>query len=369
MDFKLIGKNAGLEILEIFDVLDYDLHMHLLYDKLKKYSTYEFKPNERLLFLHFDTEYIVSNFHLTLYNLHQALYRAFIPNFASVILSQQDVTLQLIKLNEDITKDVPITFAHFEGHLAYYKPPKEKVSVNIDAVSKQYICLSNVPRFHRRLMFNWLNHNNLLDKGLVSHKNQIAAFETIDTNNDNIVNPIQFVYPDPKSRINDSWVVEDTALKEIASIVPKDFKNFEEPQTALTSSNTELTQQAFCYISTETVFNYPYPYTSEKSFKAFTAMRPMISFGAAGTLKKLHNFGFQTWNRWWSEDYDEIKNPTERFIAVTSLVKEILNIPLYQCKIMLNDMKDVLIHNQKLYIDNFLSNQKSSLIECLKSNH
>jgi hypothetical protein len=369
MDFKLIGKNAGLEILEVFDIADYDLQMNKLHEKLKKYSNYEFKSNERLLFLHFDTEFIVSNFYLTLYNLHQILYRTFIPNFACIILSQQNLAQKLIDLNDLVTKDIPITFIPFEGHLNYYKPSKEKISINIDNIKKQYIFLSNTPRFHRKLMFNWLSKNNLLDFGIVSHKKDLIQIEDNDPINQNVDNSIQFIYSNPKFRVNDSWICEDNYLKSIAVITLENFKNFEESNVKLTDLNNNLTQQAFCYVSSETVFNYPCPYTSEKSFKAFSAMRPMISFGAAGTLKKLHNFGFQTWNRWWSEDYDEIKNPTERFIAVASLVKEISNIPLYQCKIMLNDMKDVLIHNQKLYIDNFLSNQKSSLIECLKSNH
>lgn len=366
MDFKLIGKNAGLEILEVFDIADYDLEMHVLYSKLKKYSNYEFKPNERLLFLYFDTDYIVSNFHLTLYNLHQALYRAFIPNFACIILGQQDVTSQLIKLNEDVTKDVPITFAHFEGHLEYYTPPKDLIHSNIDEISKQYIFLSNIPRFHRRLMFNWLNQNNLLDKGLVSHKSKIIIPKRTISNSTDIANSIQFIYSSPKYRINDSWVCEDDELGKLASILPDDFKNFEELPTTLTNTNNSLTQKAFCYVSSETAFNYPYPYTSEKSYKAFSAMRPMISFGPPGALKKLRSFGFKTWDNWWCEDYDNIENPTLRFKAVASLIKEISTFTLDQCKIMLNDMKDVLIHNQELYVNNFLLDQESSLTECLK---
>lgn len=367
IDFKLIMENNGVKVLEIFDLLDYPNMLDLM-QKLEKYKNYKFYPNDRLIFIHGDTEYIELGIRFDLFNLQKIISKSNIPNFACIILSQQDISKELEIYKNLTTELMPIGYINVEVHLIHldsYDIENRKQELNNTLLEKQFIFLSNKPKSHRTFLFSWLDHNNLLDKGIVSFKNidfvnQIKSFEFKEPSTPPNVTILQ-VYPFARS--NDIWYPKDQTLKLIFSKQVKDqYKNFTEIQdTKINNNNPLIIQKSFCYISNETTFNYPGVFTSEKSFKSFSAMRPMISYGCSGILSKLKKFGFKTWDRWWSEDYDNIEDPEQRFLAVTNLIKQISNFSLDECKAMLADMEDVLVHNRDLYIDNFVNYQIKNL--------
>jgi hypothetical protein len=77
------------------------------------------------------------------------------------------------------------------------------------------------------------------------------------------------------------------------------------------------------YVVTETVFNYPYPWISEKTIKGFLAKRPMIIVSSPGTVKKLKELGFMTFESLWDEKYDSIVNNNDRMSKIVNLIIQI----------------------------------------------
>ena len=72
---------------------------------------------------------------------------------------------------------------------------------------------------------------------------------------------------------------------------------------------------------------------------------PIIQFGPYKSLERMRERGFKTFDKWWDESYDEIKDGWERFDAVLKLVDKLSRKSNKELLEMYVDMKDVLQHN------------------------
>jgi hypothetical protein len=101
----------------------------------------------------------------------------------------------------------------------------------------------------------------------------------------------------------------------------------------------------FVYVITETAAEYPYPYFSEKTWKATVSQVPFMIVGAAGSIAKLREFGFRTFDQWWDEDYDALPTAAQRIEAVVLELKKLSALSLTQLNHMREEMLPVLQHN------------------------
>ena len=119
--------------------------------------------------------------------------------------------------------------------------------------------------------------------------------------------------------------------------------------------NDETRYQADFYryygldIVTETLFNYPYPYTSEKTFRPITSKRPFIVVGAPGILACLKSKGFKTFSKIIDESYDEILDHSDRFDSVTESIRKFVTQPIEKIRQDVTSVIDVLEHNFQQY--------------------
>jgi hypothetical protein len=65
----------------------------------------------------------------------------------------------------------------------------------------------------------------------------------------------------------------------------------------------------------------------------------------------LQSFGIKTFHGYWNEDYDQIQDPRDRFIAVTKIIQQICSLPLVQIKELYSDMLPILEHNRAVVLD------------------
>ena len=361
-DLSVILKNVGIDAVEMIVISEWDHDMNSLHKYLSKYKNKEFSPNQRLVFINDDIEYIAGNLRLNMWNLQSLLANLCIPNYFCIVLGQNDVSGCLESYRKILTNDQhPIRNIVFQGHLTLYPEiENSKFDVNADKIIRSYIFLNNIKREHRTYMINWLIHNQIINEGLVSYNSEVKenkrskGFSIIDVNESHYTS----LTTCPFSRSNERWTSYDDKLLEIFSFEPTKIKNFTEDDTdSITSNNEELLQRAFLYVASETVFNYPDPYMSEKSFKSFPAMRPMLMLGARGSLSRLRSLGFSTWSNFWDESYDDLIDPNERFKAVANTIMTICKMGIESQKKMLIDMEPILIHNRNLYMDRFVAMQ------------
>lgn len=88
---------------------------------------------------------------------------------------------------------------------------------------------------------------------------------------------------------------------------------------------------------------------SEKTYKPIISMQPFIVYGQTGTLRYLKQQGFQTFDRWWDESYDDISDNTIRAKNIFKLYKRLSHTSKESLAAIVNEMLPVLQHNEQLY--------------------
>lgn len=135
------------------------------------------------------------------------------------------------------------------------------------------------------------------------------------------------------------------------------------------NTNREYFDETFCHIVTETTFNDTLHLT-EKSLRPFVNRRPFILAAAAGSLKTLREYGFKTFNDFWSEDYDDITDNSKRLSAILQLISEINAMPLSKMEKMLANMQPILDYNRSHFYDKLpsiaVNELKNNLISAAK---
>jgi hypothetical protein len=148
----------------------------------------------------------------------------------------------------------------------------------------------------------------------------------------------------PFNRINESW--PDISVS--AWPIHNDIKH------SLVSglpNNKDTKYQASFYkkiavdIVTETVYNYPYPYISEKTLRPIACKRLFIIVGAAGTLEILHNKGFRSFPEVFDESYDTIVDPVERWHVLEKVITNFVTKPIEEIRDIVKSQSDILEKN------------------------
>ena len=115
-------------------------------------------------------------------------------------------------------------------------------------------------------------------------------------------------------------------------------------------SNHDSTDKPFILtagvnIVSETVFDYPKKFITEKTMQAILNNRPFVIIGPSGTLEYLRSKGLKTFDHIFDESYDLIQDPNQRLEAIMNLVKKISAYPISDIKQMVSKATDVILHN------------------------
>lgn len=74
---------------------------------------------------------------------------------------------------------------------------------------------------------------------------------------------------------------------------------------------------------TETVFDIPYSFRTEKIWKPIVMGHPWIAVANRGFYRDLHNLGFQTYSHLIDESFDQIDNNQDRLNRITEIVEDL----------------------------------------------
>jgi hypothetical protein len=136
-----------------------------------------------------------------------------------------------------------------------------------------------------------------------------------------------YIITTPFTRQNELWV--DNSI-ECSPVTEK----YCHPIILGTKGDVSTLHQANFYkyigldIVTETVYNYPYPYITEKTLRPIACKRLFVVVGPPGVLALLHSKGFETFSDVLDESYDTIQDPHERFWQLQKTIKEFVLQPL-----------------------------------------
>jgi hypothetical protein len=346
----------------------------------EQYKDRTFMPNERIVVLDVDHAYhqAGSVFNDDQHNLFVTLNYFNIPSDFIIYLANYPVEPAVDYLCNLLT--LPKPQIHYCEYMENWVPSdlKQFAGLNLDQIKHHYICLNGHSRAHRIDLLCLLKQHQIFEQGLITYNfgaEQVPDDLSIKTTTDLAGTGIGYRTSIPFSRINGRYA-KNSRLIAAYNNHCHEFINQTKTQTLAGSylnqvdryiTNLELhpIQHAAVYLITETLMEYPHPYTSEKTWKGILYKRPFIVAGTPGSIKKLHRLGFKTFDSFWSEKYDQIDNTSDRICAVVDLVRDLCQLPLTQLSMLVEEMEPIFEYNINVFKEQFSKRDLQTLLNRL----
>lgn len=160
-----------------------------------------------------------------------------------------------------------------------------------------------------------------------------------------------------------------------------DLTQYFKPSTA--SSNYSADFDLHDYETTEieivleTLFDDDRVHLTEKTLRPIALGQPFVLASSAGSLSYLKNYGFETFDSVWSEEYDTIKDAQERLHCIVNLMKQIASWSPEQQKQRLSLANQIAQRNRERFFSqefqqqvmNELSNNLTTAFEYIKQHN
>jgi hypothetical protein len=214
-------------------------------------------------------------------------------------------------------------------------------------LKKKYISfnrLTSSRRVYRSLLIADLAQRNILDQGHVSY-------------NENCPEAAGMPYHASLDRAADAGLITPYQAQQAVDTIGRltlplriDYQDQAViPNHSFSLSAVAESQESFCYLITETCFWESKCHLTEKIFKPIVSRMPFVLAGPAHNLRYLKSYGFQTFDRWFDESYDDVEDPVERIAAIGRTMESICQFSLAQLQDQLLEMQPVLEHNYQLF--------------------
>ena len=268
----------------------------------------------------------------------------------------EDLKDKLTELNNGAYQPVVYYFYHAIACLDNYRN-YWKEDIQIPSNHKYlFICYQNVInpyRWHRIRFQHLLRKSGLGEHGLVSY---------FPPEKDEVIRIIK-----DATKRHGNEKVEQEVLNDIDLLLKSSSIDTDSPDGAMsTFIDIENCHKAFIHVVSETAFYNGKKHLTEKIFKPIVAKQPFLLLGAYGNLEYLKSYGFKTFDRWWDESYDNIKDDDERIKAVFNILERISKMSYEEQCAMHKEMHEVLEYNwyhfyynlKDIVIDELVANMK-----------
>mgnify|MGYP006269432111 CR=1 FL=1 len=203
-------------------------------------------------------------------------------------------------------------------------------------LENHFQCFNNLSKLHRLWIFyEFMNNPKLKDKSILSLNRNTSNQTFYDIVKKTNYNELIDYYKSYDENIGYSYDTTDWK---------KDVQTGD-------SINIEAHLKSFVNVITETLTEPNIIFITEKTFKSIYTCQPFIIVGNPYTIKKMKELGFKTFDKWWDESYDEETDLQIRIQKITKVLEEIASWDLDKCKIIRNEMREVLIHNYNKMLD------------------
>ena len=255
----------------------------------------------------------------------------------------------------DMESEYPcISYDSFMVKILDYITNREAMKRTSEIYSKidkpyDFLFLNGRTRPHRKYLLEYLKYNNLLDDALWTNLDTEAAHVRYMT-----------YYIDHLDRMKDSMPVHylppeyevDEYLGKLGTLPEKDEKFAKYHLFSNTWGEIYLKPEPYIdtYFSlvTETVFEYPYSFRTEKIWKPITIGHPWIAVASQGYYRDMRNLGFKTFGHLVDESFDDIANEQDRIERISEVVTDLLKQDL---KSFLAAAEEVCKYNQQHLVE------------------
>jgi len=229
-----------------------------------------------------------------------------------------------------------------EKHLNLYSLESPNFS-ELTENSKLFLTYNNSFHFHRLGLLEALHRNNLLDNSYHSFTLQK------DTN------PQVFKYHSELFIKLNNNILTDEFYKLLEKLPIKIENDYDEENYKGIDFKGQIMvdyhyKNSFLSLVSETLYKKGTVYFSEKTFKPIYQCHPFILLSSKGSLKKLKDLGYQTFDRWWDESYDECDDYIDRIEMICKILLDLNSKSHEELKQIKNEMKSILIDNYNNFI-------------------
>ena len=148
--------------------------------------------------------------------------------------------------------------------------------------------------------------------------------------------PTQYEYDSYQSRIDGATT--DTFVK-------RHLFNYEWGEIYI---KAEAYIDTYFSLVTETVFEYPYSFRTEKIWKPLVMGHPWIAVANQGYYRDMRNLGYKTFNHVIDESFDNIENNQDRIQRIATVVEDLCQQDLAS---FLDSCYNVCKYNQERYVE------------------
>lgn len=223
------------------------------------------------------------------------------------------------------------------------------------------------------ISLNWrfTKHRQILANFLAGENGYLSWYfsDSLDVVKDNLyfdINQWMTTSPEVYQQLTDNNLVckenapytvdkpSDIGIDSQEAIWPKvaEYKDGQTPSLYNTKETmlANFYRNVFVDIVTETRFAQSCANYSEKVLQPIQYMKPFILLAPPHTLKYIKESGYQTFDQFWDESYDETEDHGERLRKILELIKSILDKPLSELHDMYEQMMPILEHNRETYL-------------------
>lgn len=346
----------NIVILDTINLVELDHNPNLIYQRLLKYKKSVYQHNEKIIVIHKDTEYFYFN-HPTgfsLYNLFSCWRDLDIPYSTMILCSNYHDLNRAVDPFIVNQQDRPLIIDSLLNHQSYDFLKHEFPGTQYKDIQYPAACLLGRKRSHRIKILQFLNQNNLLDLVKTNFNSNKYSREIYDSvtakiSFDATFSPLELglssgLYSQPHRHNHSEF--SQSKYPEIVALNQWPAEDRDDPEL-----DKNFYQYAFMEIVTESMFDCPHCFLSDKIFKPMIHRTPFLFFGTPNSLKRLRNHGFKTFNDFWSEDYDIDTDNHLRFLKCCRTMQEIVTLPLTDLIAMYQHMQDILNHNYNRLVE------------------
>jgi len=200
----------------------------------------------------------------------------------------------------------------------------------------KFLFLNGRPRLHRIYLLKQLQMSGLLDQALWSNLGDGPVFNgNIKLNykgrylpNDSF--PLHYLPPEYEvDRYRNATTMIPKKVDAQGAVGPDLYAK----QHLFTANNKyewgeiyiepRAYEHTYFSLVTETVFEYPYSFRTEKLWKPIAIGHPWITVANRGFYRDLHNLGFQTFGHVIDESFDSIDNNQARIERIAQVVEDL----------------------------------------------
>ena len=205
---------------------------------------------------------------------------------------------------------------------------------NIKSFDRKVLCYNRRPHPHRRYLFYKMLHDDFLNQHTY-----------LSLNNEEYLQFFRYDY------MYGTSVEESNAINIFYNDNIKNwtFDGYDININLANSIDESFHKKTFVSFVSETSVVNTVVFFSEKIFKPIYCCQPFILSGNPFSLKKLKEFGFKTFDKWWDESYDNEIDYGARLQKMMSILSEICKKSDEELCTMLNEMEETLIHNFNVF--------------------